>query len=183
MKPDATTRDLVIRDVAATDRDQWAELFRAYREFYKLHADEGVVDTVWAWLMDRSHPVGGVVAELVGRDGEGDQPGALVGLAHHRLFPRPSTGTVGIWLDDLYTSPRARGTGIGRALLAEVGRRAGQAGCSVVRGITASSNATAQRLYDSVAQRTDWVVYDSTPNPTGRPGDRPDGGVGGPVAS
>ena len=33
-------------------------------------------------------------------------------------------------------------------------------GAAKVRWVTAADNATAQRLYDDIADRTDWVTYD-----------------------
>ncbi|WP_092502518.1 GNAT family N-acetyltransferase [Agrococcus jejuensis] len=145
---------VTIRPVRPDDREQWATLFRAYREFYRLEADEAVVDRVWSWLADADHEVRGLVAEA---------DGALVGIAHHRRFARPSTGTVGVWLDDLYAAESVRGTGVGHALIAHLGGIAALEGASVVRWITADDNVTAQRLYDRVATRTRWLTYDATP--------------------
>jgi len=146
--------DAIVRDVTPADEDAWKEIFRAYRAFYRLAPDEGVVERVWSWILDPAHETGAVVAELDGR---------VVGLGDHRWFARPSTGTRGIWLDDLFTRPDVRGRGVGRAIIAELQRRAADAGGSVVRWITAQDNAAAQALYDGVATRTAWVVYDAAP--------------------
>ena len=154
MMADATRPTVSVRPVRADDHERWAILFRAYRDFYRLEPDEAVVDRVWSWLMDASHEVGGLVAEADGR---------VVGIAHHRSFARPSTGTTGIWLDDLYADEPARGMGVGRALIAHLGGIAALEGASVVRWITAEDNVTAQRLYDRVATRTRWVTYDAVP--------------------
>ena len=86
-----------------------------------------------------------------------------MGLAHYRRFARPSTGSVGIFLDDLFTSPHARGSGVGRALLRELSSVAEQEGNSVVRWITAEGNTRARRLYDSTSTSTKWVTYDLAP--------------------
>lgn len=145
---------IVVRPVTAADRESWLPLFRGYRDFYRLAQDDAVVERVWSWLVDDAHEVSGLVAV---------DDGALLGIAHWRRFSRPSTGTVGIWLDDLYTTPDARGRGVGRALIAELQRIAGSEGRSVVRWITADDNAQAQVLYDDVATRTRWLTYDATP--------------------
>lgn len=86
--------------------------------------------------------------------------GVTVGLAHYRRFARPSTGTVGIYLDDLLTDPAHRGTGIGRALIEAVTEIGVQQGCGILRWITAADNAPAQKLYDTIAARTSWLTYD-----------------------
>lgn len=145
---------LVVRPIAATDREQWSRLYRGYRDFYaKPHRDEAL-DTVWGWLLDPQHETRGLIAES-----EDD----LVGLAHYRSFARPLDASRGLFLDDLFTSPGARGTGVGTALLARLAEIAALDGASIVRWITAETNETARRLYDQVATRTAWVTYDLAP--------------------
>lgn len=143
-----------IRPVEDTDRAGWQRAFEAYRDFYKLPADPNVVDTVWGWLTDAEHDVNGLVAT---RDGE------IVGIAHYRRFARPSTGTVGLYLDDLFVAPGVRGSGTGRALLETLRGIARDEGLSVVRWITANDNETAQRLYNKAATKTGWITYDMSP--------------------
>jgi GNAT superfamily N-acetyltransferase len=143
-----------VRPIEAGDRERWAELFRGYREFYGLEADDDVVDRVWGWLRDDANEVNAFVA---------DQGGELVGIAHYRRFARPSNGTVGIYLDDLFTAPDARGRGIGRSLIGALRSLASDEGRSVVRWMTAEGNAAARRLYDSVATVSPFVTYDLTP--------------------
>ena len=156
--------DVVIRPVEQRDREQWARLFRGYREFYELEPSDEVVERVWGWLHDPSAELGAFVAE------RGDR---LVGLAHHRRFLRPSAGSIGVYLDDLFTDPDERGGGVGRALVLRMADLAAQEGASVVRWITAKDNARARRLYDSVAAATPWVTYDLGPGgDSGRKGPR-----------
>ncbi|HLR44508.1 MAG TPA: GNAT family N-acetyltransferase [Brevibacterium sp.] len=143
-----------VRPLAQADKARWRGLFRAYRGFYELQDSEELVSRVWGWLMDPVHECQGLVAEL---DAE------LVGIGHYRRFARPSTGTVGIWLDDLYTDPAARGGGAGRAIISRLTEIAGAEGRSVVRWITKEDNARARAVYDLVATRTQWVTYDAAP--------------------
>lgn len=146
---------MTVRPIEPADRDQWAVRFGQYREFYNYEPDAAVVERVWGWLQDPGHETNALAAC--------DAQGAIVGIAHYRRFARPSSGTSGIYLDDLLAAPELRGRGIGRALLAELADLAAREGRSVVRWITASDNATAQRLYDDVATRTSWVTYDLAP--------------------
>ncbi len=44
--------DVLVRPVAPGDEVGWRRLFAAYREFYRLPADDAVLDRVWAWLHD-----------------------------------------------------------------------------------------------------------------------------------
>lgn len=147
--------DVLVRPISADDRDRWAVLFEAYREFYELAADSNVVDRVWSWIVDPTHEVNAQVAV------HGDE---LVGIAHYRSFARPSAGTTGLYLDDLFTAPEARGRGVGRALISSLSELAAAEGHSVLRWITAESNATARALYDRVATQTEWVTYDVPSN-------------------
>ena len=106
-------------------------------------------------MVGEQHGLTGLVA--AGRTG------ALLGLANVRTFARPSTGSVGLYLDDLFTGPAARRAGVGTALLRAVADLAAQRGASVVRWITAADNAHARALYDELATRTPWVTYDMAP--------------------
>ena len=145
----------IVRAVEPRDHDRWRELFAAYRDFYELEPDDGVLDTVWEWLTDASHEVRGLVAE-------DPSDGTVAGMAHYRTFARPSTAGTGLFLDDLFTDPATRGQGAGRALIEGVVERARVDGTTKVRWITAPGNANVRRLYDSVAS-VRWVVYDLEP--------------------
>lgn len=149
-----------VRSVAPEDEPTWKTLYSGYRDFYRLPSDQDVVDRVWAWLLDDAVPVVGLVAV--------DELGTVVGLANTRAFHRPSSGTIGTYLDDLFVHPDHRGTGTGRALLRHIAGDAHASGRSIVRWITAEDNWTARRLYDSVSTGTRWVTYDMTPEPDGR---------------
>jgi len=145
---------VVVRPVAEGDREAWAVLFRGYRDFYEKDHDPAVIDTVWGWLMDPAHGTRGLVAEVHGR---------VVGIGHFRSFARPVIGEQGIYLDDLFTAPEARGTGAGSAILHRLAEIARDEGVSVVRWITHESNTTARSLSDRLAQKTTWIKYDLAP--------------------
>jgi GNAT superfamily N-acetyltransferase len=143
--------EVVVRAAAPGDREAWGRLFAAYRAFYECEPSEEIVDRVWGWIHDEAHELHALVAEV---DGE------VVGMAHHRLYTRPSEGETGLYLDDLFTAPEARGRGVGRALIGRLAELAREAGAAKVRWMTAEDNHTAQRLYDDVAERTTWLTYD-----------------------
>jgi GNAT superfamily N-acetyltransferase len=145
------TSAVVVRPIEPADHDAWAPLFAAYREFYELDEEPDVVERVWAWIQDEAHEVDALVAEA-----DGD----LVGFAHHRTYARPAEGGSGLFLDDLFTAAHVRGRGVARALIDRLAELARERGAAKVRWVTAADNATAQRLYDDIAERTDWVTYD-----------------------
>lgn len=146
-----TPGSLSVRPITEGDREAWGALYRGYRDFYSKPHDAAIYDTVWGWLMDPSHESRCLVAEVDGR---------AIGIGHYRRFARPIDGGCGIYLDDLFTAPEARGTGAASAIierLEEIGR---EEGASLVRWITAESNETARSLYDRLAKQTPWVTYD-----------------------
>jgi GNAT superfamily N-acetyltransferase len=142
---------VVVRPIEPGDHDAWEQLFHAYRTFYEYDEEQDVVDRVWSWINDDAHETNALVA-LVDEE--------VVGFAHHREFARPSSGKRGLYLDDLFTRPDLRGTGVGRALITRLGEMARERGFNKVRWITAHDNHTAQRLYDDLAEKTTWVTYD-----------------------
>lgn len=150
----ATLSDVTVRSLVPLDLQHWRSLFTAYRTFYRFDESEEVVTRVWNWLIDTEHECQGLVAEA-----EGD----IIAFAHYRRFSRPATGTIGLWLDDLFTNPQARSRGAGRALIERVSELAAAEGRSVVRWMTADDNHQAQALYDTLAARTGWVIYDAAP--------------------
>jgi GNAT superfamily N-acetyltransferase len=140
-----------IRPLAASDRAAWGALYAGYAAFYKVEQTEAMRDTVWDWLMDAGHGTEGLVAEI---DGE------VAGLAHFRAFARPLSASSGGFLDDLFVSPAARGSGAAEALIAALADLGRGRGWTVIRWITAEDNYRARGLYDRVADKTKWVTYD-----------------------
>jgi len=153
----ADRNDVRVREVARSDLDQWHPLWNGYNEFYGRSGPtalpEEITAATWERFFDASEPVFCLVAE---------QGARLVGLTHY-LFHR-STNTIQpvCYLQDLFTSPAARGRGVARALIEAVYERARAAGSPRVYWQTHETNLTAQHLYESVAERSGFVVYRKT---------------------
>lgn len=142
----------MIRELRASDRGVWRDLFRAYGVFYETDFSDDVVDSVWELLTTEGSGVDAVVAE---------HDGQVVGFAHYRSHPDTFTGGRDWFLDDLYVDPHARGAGHATDLiqhLTAVARSEGAGG--TLRWITAADNARAQRVYDRLATKTTWVTYE-----------------------
>ncbi|HET6554097.1 MAG TPA: GNAT family N-acetyltransferase [Dyella sp.] len=145
---------LVVRDIAAGDFEAWKLLWDGYNAFYGRSGDtalpQAITHSTWARFLDADEPVHALVAERDGR---------LLGLAHY-LFHR-STTSIGnhCYLQDLFTTQAARGTGVGRALIEAVYGRAKLAGAARVYWQTHETNTTAMQLYDKLAERSGFVVY------------------------
>jgi len=141
-----------VRPLGDKDFFSWLGLFEGYSEFYESTLTDAKALRVWSWIIDKNHDLTGAVA--VNDEGE------FVGLAHYREFPRTLNADMGLFLDDLFVAPDARGAGVGKALMEFVKGYAGEHKLSQVQWLTAADNETAQVLYDEVATRTDWVTYE-----------------------
>ncbi len=141
---------LVIRSLKPADRANWEPLWRGYQTFYKVELAPEVTQATWRRFFDGLEPMHALVAE----DG-----GELVGIVHY-LFHR-STWMVGpiCYLQDLFTAEKARGKGVGKALIEGVSARAAASGASRVYWHTHETNATARILYDKVATLSGFVQY------------------------
>lgn len=82
----------------------------------------------------------------------GDGPDA-VAVAQVRYRPSIWTGSEDCWLEDVYVADAARGSGLGRALVEEVLRRARERGCGRVELDVDVVNAPARRLYEALGFR------------------------------
>lgn len=90
-----------------------------------------------------------------------EDAGAVVGFA--LFFPNYSTflARPGLYLEDLFVLPEHRGRGHGRALLAELARRAVERGCARLEWSVLDWNEPAQRFYRALgaAPLDDWQLY------------------------
>ena len=89
---------MVVRVVplAGRHRADWERLYAGYAAFYKVAQTPEMRARVWGWIHDPAHEVEALAAEAP------EQNGRAVGLAHFRAFARPSTATIGGFLDDLF---------------------------------------------------------------------------------
>jgi GNAT superfamily N-acetyltransferase len=128
----------------------WLPLWRGYQAFYKTDIPTEVSNITWTRLQDPAEPMGAALAWE-------DQ--TAVGLVHH--IRHRSCWTIGdyVYLQDLYVSPDARGTGVGRKLIEYVYEFARAAGCPRVHWLTHESNTGAMLLYDRIAERSGFVQY------------------------
>lgn len=146
--------DIRVRPLHPNDQPTWRQLWDDYNAFYGRSGEtalpETVTRTTWSRFFDLDETLFALVAE---RDG------AVVGLAHY-LFHR-STIRVDLvcYLQDLYTAPGHRGTGVGRALIEDVYARALHSGASRVYWQTQADNLTGRQLYERVAQHHGFIVY------------------------
>jgi len=143
-----------VRFPSASDFAAWSDLWAQYNAFYGRSGDTAlcndVVSTTWARLLDVKEPVYGLLAEFDGQ---------IVGIAHMVFHRNLIQIAETCYLQDLFTTPTARGLGVAQTLIEAV------RGCCQSRGVydvywhTHESNAEARRLYDKVARNTGFLVY------------------------
>ncbi|MDE1172973.1 MAG: GNAT family N-acetyltransferase [Parvibaculaceae bacterium] len=152
-----TKQKLTLRPLEARDRAAWDEMWQAYIVFYKASVPDEVTEKTWARILAPSfHEEGGGFIGLVALDAAGQAAGFVHALLHLSTW---SIAPV-CYIEDLFVRPDVRGSGAGRALLeaiAGMGRAQGWGGCYWK---TADDNYPGRTLYDKVARRTTWIVYE-----------------------
>jgi GNAT superfamily N-acetyltransferase len=129
-----------VRPLHSEDEGRWRELYAGYAAFYKVEQTEAMASRVWGWLLDPTHSVEGIVAV--------DRSSRVQGLAHYRDFARPSSASMGGYLDDLFVDPELRGEGAADLLLKELKRIGRERNWTIIRWITADDNYRARGKYD-----------------------------------
>ena len=144
--------DLTVRPLEQSDHADWLLLWTAYLEFYNTEVPEEVYATTWKRLFTAGEfEPKGFIALLDGK---------AVGLTHY-LYHRSCWSLVNnCYLQDLFVDSGVRSRGVGRALIKAVQDAAGKLGVKNVYWMTHETNATARKLYDSVARRTGFIEYD-----------------------
>lgn len=142
---------VIIRPVEPADKPAWAALWKGYLEYYETTVPQEVYDTTFERLCSLDHPdQQGLLAV------QGDTP---VGLVHYIFHPHNWRLEKVCYLQDLYTDPSTRGTGVGRRLIEAVYDAADAAGCPSVYWLTQDFNTTARRLYDRIGVLTPFIKY------------------------
>lgn len=144
---------LRIRDAVPGDAALVLSFIEALAEYEKLrHECHATVDEIDRALFGPDPVPRVLIAEL---------DGAPVGFAlwfrnFSTFLARP-----GIWLEDLFVRPEARGRGVGKALLAELARIAVERGYGRVEWWVLDWNAPSIALYESLGARAmdEWTVF------------------------
>jgi GNAT superfamily N-acetyltransferase len=144
--------DITVKPITAEDKDAWLPLFRGYAVFYKADINSGIEDEVWRWLTDPAHVLEGYLAW--------NAEGSAVGLIHIRECPRPLSGKMMGFLDDMFVDPRQRGAGVADALFEFMRQTAEDRGWPVFRWLTQHYNYRGRAFYDKyTGSSSDFIMY------------------------
>lgn len=142
---------IAVRRIEARDEAAWRPLWRGYLQFYGAELPDEIYRTTFGRLVDPG------VADYCGLIAE--EGGEAVGIAHY-IFHRHGWRIEPVcYLQDLFVSEAARGTGAGRRLIEGVYVAADAAGAPSVYWLTQEDNRTARRLYDRVGRVTPFIKY------------------------
>lgn len=142
--------DLTIRPITAADHDQWHALWQAYLAFYKTELPEAVYANTFARILSDDPTTNGLIAE---------KDGTALGLVHYIFHATNWKIEPVCYLQDLFTTPDARGQGVARKLIEAVYARADAAGAPAVYWMTAENNYQGRMLYDRVGVKTPFIKY------------------------
>jgi GNAT superfamily N-acetyltransferase len=84
---------------------------------------------------------------------------SLTGFAHALLHPSTWSTEGYCYLEDLFVAPAARGAGVGQALIEAVVGEGRRRHVGRIYWHTQEFNGPARSLYDQVAHRTSFIVY------------------------
>lgn len=143
---------LSIRPATAADLPLIGELIRALAEYEKLAHEVRFDETVMGEKLFGARPYAEVLI--------GEIDGAAQGFA--LFFHNFSTfeGRPGIYLEDLFVRPEARGSGLGKALLARLAELAVERDCARLEWSVLDWNEPAIGFYKKLGARLmdDWTV-------------------------
>ncbi|MGH9170168.1 MAG: GNAT family N-acetyltransferase [Acidimicrobiales bacterium] len=142
----------MIRRLEREDRHAWQLLWEGYLHFYRGSVSSQDTDSTFARLCDQSSGLMGLVAV--------DDDGSVVGLAHLVFHPSTWSSADYCYLEDLFVQPSSRGSGAAGELIEAVYATADESGCARVYWETQEFNGPARSLYDTVAHRTSFVIYE-----------------------
>jgi GNAT superfamily N-acetyltransferase len=131
------------------DREAWEPLARGYKEFYETPTTDEEFDLAWRRIVS-----GDGVHGLAAREA-----GEMLGIAHY-LFHASAWAPKVCYLQDLFTTPSARGRGVARQLIETVAEEARRRGATRYYWLTKHDNRAARALYDRVAQYKGFIRYD-----------------------
>jgi GNAT superfamily N-acetyltransferase len=141
---------LTIRSPCSADEAAWRELWAGYNRFYRADVPADVTEALWRKILTAGADVTGVVAE---------QAGAMIGFAHVLFHASTWSHAPSCYLEDLFVARAHRGGGVARGLIEACATLAREHGADRLYWHTQEFNAPARSLYDTLAQRTSFIVY------------------------
>ena len=144
---------LAIRPATPADLPLIAELIRALAEYEKLAHEVRFDETTLAAKLFGPRPF----AEVIIGEVDGTAQGFALFFHNFSTFE----GRPGVYLEDLFVRPAARGSGLGKALLAELARIAVERDCARLEWSVLDWNDPAIGFYKALGAKPmdEWTVF------------------------
>lgn len=140
-----------VRPLNENDYCAWFALWQGYLSFYDSQLSDSLSLLIWQRMLSEAEPMYAL--------GAFDEQQKLLGIVHMVYHRGTWSSGDRCYLEDLFTAPEARGKGVGRALIEAVYQHAEAKGASRVYWHTHETNATAQMLYDKLADKPGFIQY------------------------
>ncbi len=144
---------LSIRPATPADLPLIAELIRALAEYEKLAHEVRFDEAILAAKLFGPRPY----AEVIIGEVDGTAQGFALFFHNFSTFE----GKPGVYLEDLFVRPAARGSGLGKALLAELARIAVERDCARLEWSVLDWNEPAIGFYKALGAKPmdEWTVF------------------------
>ncbi len=153
---------MTIRAAGRSDVALILAFIRELAAYEKLSEEVVATEDTLAATLFGSHPA----AEVLIAEVDGGPAGFALFFSNYSTF----LGRPGIYLEDLFVRPEARGRGVGRALLSRLAAIARERGCGRLEWAVLDWNENAIRFYEKLGAtaQTDWTTYRLTGEPLAR---------------
>ncbi len=148
--PSPISPNVQVRFLSPDEKEQWLPLWNGYLAFYGTTVPDHITTHTWQRFHDPAEPIFAVGAY---RDNQ------LIGFTNYVLHRSSWAEHHYCYLEDLFVAPAARGKGAGKMLMRYVQERAQEAQASRLYWVTKEDNHAAQKLYEQLAERTDFIQY------------------------
>ena len=142
-----------IRSLNSSDSAGWRDLWDQYLVFYEHVLTDQQTQLTFERLLDSDVSVHGFVLEVDHQ---------ILGIAHCSFRYSTWAENQELYLEDLFVDPSVRGQGFGRALIDATADFGKQHGAQKLYWQTHRDNATAQRLYETLANKSEFVTYEKS---------------------
>lgn len=143
-------KEIIVVPVQKDDYSQWLPYWLSYQQFYQVKLPAEATAATWQRFFDADSPLCCAVA----REGE-----TVIGFVHYVFHASSWAVNDYCYLEDLFVAPDSRGKQTGKHLIEYVQQQARERQCARLYWHTQETNATAQRLYNWVAENPGVIQY------------------------
>ena len=141
---------LSVQKPRAIDLAGWNEIMQAYFDFYQHAVTQEHLHHVFE---QTQNPGSGLNSMVVKEEDK------IIGVINYIVAPG-TFDKLSCYVSDLYVYPQYRGNHLAEKLIAAVETNLALIGCNYMYWLTAPDNLPAQKLYNRIAHKASWMVYE-----------------------